>query len=315
MTTACETGYKAAVNPRLHIEFALMRLSMMSGAPAQPGVSHPAAPPAARAASPAEPQPVVSAPAPAPVAQPVMQTAAPAASRPSAPAPSGTAPAGTETSAARTAPQPEAVSEAPGASAPPAAAPATPASDSAVRQPAQAESASAETSPEPEKPVARRSRAKAGSPVLSVKSMAEKSKTESAVPEALSVDGTKLSDEEIMGRWPDLAGLYAEKQPRLAVGLSNAVLSMEERDGAKILVFKVMNVAQRDWIREKCLRDIEGNFRKLTGTDIKIDVDVVPDEENTVANAPYLNIEKAKDLIGRHEEVKNLVSDFGLDVK
>ena len=33
ITTACETGYKAAVNPRLHIEYALMRLSRLTAAP------------------------------------------------------------------------------------------------------------------------------------------------------------------------------------------------------------------------------------------------------------------------------------------
>ena len=34
ITTACETGYKAAVNPRLHIEYALMRLCRLTAAPA-----------------------------------------------------------------------------------------------------------------------------------------------------------------------------------------------------------------------------------------------------------------------------------------
>ena len=34
ITTACETGYKAAVNPRLHIEFNLMKLSYLMGKPA-----------------------------------------------------------------------------------------------------------------------------------------------------------------------------------------------------------------------------------------------------------------------------------------
>ena len=33
LTTACETGYKAAVNPRLHIEFTLMKLSYLMGKP------------------------------------------------------------------------------------------------------------------------------------------------------------------------------------------------------------------------------------------------------------------------------------------
>ena len=53
ITTACETGYKAAVNPRLHIEYALMRLSRLSAAapaavnvvkPSAPGETPPAAP-------------------------------------------------------------------------------------------------------------------------------------------------------------------------------------------------------------------------------------------------------------------------------
>ncbi len=33
VTTACETGYKTAINPRLHIEFALMKLSFLMKAP------------------------------------------------------------------------------------------------------------------------------------------------------------------------------------------------------------------------------------------------------------------------------------------
>lgn len=52
ITSVCESGYKASVNPRLHIEFALMRLSMLSAAPAQTA-AHPAAQPAATPAQPA----------------------------------------------------------------------------------------------------------------------------------------------------------------------------------------------------------------------------------------------------------------------
>jgi len=36
ITTQCESGYRASVNPRLHIEFALMRLSFLSGKVSQP---------------------------------------------------------------------------------------------------------------------------------------------------------------------------------------------------------------------------------------------------------------------------------------
>ncbi|MBR5955566.1 MAG: DNA polymerase III subunit gamma/tau [Bacteroidales bacterium] len=53
ITTACETGYKASVNPRLHIEFALMKLSFLCGVGE---VSlRPAAAPARPAAAPAMP--------------------------------------------------------------------------------------------------------------------------------------------------------------------------------------------------------------------------------------------------------------------
>ena len=69
VTTACESGYKAATNPRLHIEFALMKLSFLLSAPA---------------------------------AETPLKAAAPA---PSAPAPSAKAPEAPRTSAAPKAPE------------------------------------------------------------------------------------------------------------------------------------------------------------------------------------------------------------------
>ena len=44
ITTQCESGYRASVNPRLHIEFALMRLSFLSGKLSQPQPAQPSAP-------------------------------------------------------------------------------------------------------------------------------------------------------------------------------------------------------------------------------------------------------------------------------
>ena len=87
VTTQCESGYRASVNPRLHIEFALMRLSFLC---AKPSDSVAAAPVPAQPAAPAPaPQPAASAPASQPVAPvqaaPAPQTAAPA--QPAAPAP------------------------------------------------------------------------------------------------------------------------------------------------------------------------------------------------------------------------------------
>ena len=70
ITTACESGYRASVNPRLHIEFALMRLSFVltkMPAPAQqPAPTQaPAAAPVPASAVPA-PSPEQPAPAPSP---------------------------------------------------------------------------------------------------------------------------------------------------------------------------------------------------------------------------------------------------------
>jgi len=51
ITTACESGYKASVNPRLHIEFALMKLSFILSKPSLQGV---AAAPSVQAAAPVQ---------------------------------------------------------------------------------------------------------------------------------------------------------------------------------------------------------------------------------------------------------------------
>ena len=75
VTTQCESGYRASVNPRLHIEFALMRLSFLQAKPAAPAVQPTPAAPAQPTAAPAPAAPV---PAPQPaLAVPVQQTSAP----------------------------------------------------------------------------------------------------------------------------------------------------------------------------------------------------------------------------------------------
>ena len=101
VTTQCESGYRASVNPRLHIEFALMRLSFLCVKPEgsrQPAVAPavtapvpapaPVAQPAAPQAPAAAPQPV---PTHAPQAQPAVQ-AAPAPAQPDVPAPAEAVP-------------------------------------------------------------------------------------------------------------------------------------------------------------------------------------------------------------------------------
>ena len=87
ITTQCESGYRASVNPRLHIEFALMRLSFICGKLNAP---QPAAAPAVSAVPVQAPAPVAPAPS-APVAPstpvPTPAPAAPAAPSSAEPAP------------------------------------------------------------------------------------------------------------------------------------------------------------------------------------------------------------------------------------
>ena len=84
ITTQCESGYRASVNPRLHIEFALMKLSFLVARPvSQPAAVQPVAPIAVSTPAPAPTPAPVSTPAPAPTAAPAPVPAAAPASAPS----------------------------------------------------------------------------------------------------------------------------------------------------------------------------------------------------------------------------------------
>lgn len=114
ITTGCEANYKAATNPRLHIEFALMRLCFIlnrpsAGAPVQTAVSPQPTP--VVAAQPVAAQPVAA----QPDASPQPSRTAPVAEKPSVvhetPAiktPESSAPAADAASAEQAAPQPRA---------------------------------------------------------------------------------------------------------------------------------------------------------------------------------------------------------------
>ena len=217
ITTACESGYRSSINPRLHIEFALMKLSSLSG---------------------------------------VILAAQPQSQPPAAMAPE-------------------------------------------QEDPARAE-----------QPLTRRTR-QAKASVLSVKSMTEESgKKAVATEEVKQMPSAELTEETIREKWQELAKLY-EKKPRLSSAISTAALECsEDKD---MVTFRVFNTAQRDWIESKCLLELEGHFQRLTGSSIKLRVDVVAEEDT--APVAYMPSEKAQDLMNKNEEVKNLVKDLGLDIK
>ena len=237
VTTACETGYKAAVNPRLHIEFALMKLSYLLAKPV-------AAPVSAGAVTPKS-APAISSP---------VDTVRPEAEK------------------------------------------------------------KAETAVEvaPAAPTVRRRTPKSGSS-LSMSAIMEE-KPEEAAPAAAAPQEVQLPDDDTLRlKWKELAGQYSAK-PRLASMLSSGNINITEDNGVKIVEFFVTNDAQKQWVEEKMLRELEGKLRDLTACPkVNVLVSVTPMEE--VERKPYMPEEKAKDLMERNPEVRSLVADMGLDTK
>lgn len=275
ITTGCEANYKAATNPRLHIEFALMRLCFIlnrpsAGAPVQTAVS-------------LQPTPVVAA---QPVAaQPV--AAQPVAAQPAAsPQPSRTAPVEEK---------PSIVHETPAIKTPESSAPA-------------AGAASAEqAAPQPR---ARRAGRTGGG--MSMKALVENAeKAENTKVEIVQAE--LPSDDALKARWPELAALYSAK-PRLYTMLTNSKLEFETVEGKKVVRFQVVNDAQKEWVESKLLHELEGHFRRIAGSDaLMLSVTVAPVAEGE--KVVYMPSDKAKVLMENNEEVKNLVKDFSLDIK
>ncbi|MCQ2156223.1 MAG: DNA polymerase III subunit gamma/tau [Bacteroidales bacterium] len=291
----CEAGYRSATNQRLHIEFALMKLAFLGGVPDSKVTV---------AASPE---------VPAVSARPV--SAAPAEK--TAPAPAAPAALAKPSPVEKPAPAPEPAPEAPAA---PAAAP-KPAPEPAAAAPAGEPEAiklilpsddEFELQPRP----AKRSR---GAAALSLSSIMDD--TDDAIEgTAIFVENKNEStgliqlpdDDSIRAKWQEL--VPGISQQRLAFAVKNAKLEIKETDGMKIVTFFVVNESQKKWIEEKAQRDLEGKLRSLLGTEaIRLEIAVVPEEEQP--EKIYMPSEKARDLMEKNEEVRELVAELGLDVK
>ena len=268
VTTACEAGYKAAVNPRLHIEFALMKLSFLTGrtdvstAPRPVQIPSPApqvrndnvAPQVRNDNVVSQPAPVITSEKPSVIPSEAKESPAPA------PAP-----------ADKTA----------------VAAPPAPARQRRAPKTGSALSMSAILQEKEEKPVEE-----------------AHAETEAALPD----------DAAVKAGWKDLIAKF-EARPRLANALAKAELRMSEEAGVKSVFFSVSNAAQKQWIEEKLLRDLETTFREiLKSRKVNLHVDDVPEEEPG-EKKPYMPEEKAKDLMDKHPEVRAFVADLGLDTK
>ena len=301
ITTQCEAGYKASVNPRLHIEFALMKLCFLRGVPAeQPS-------PAVRTEAvvrDAFPEGFISA---SRTTASVRTASAPA---PASPAPAAEAPKPQPVEAPT--PQPVILSEAKNLS--PSAAPQDDNSTDAISLDDILDVDAIAVEPvepaEAPKPRTRR-KAVAGAAALSLSGIEQEENRQNGPAPAAQAADIVPEDEAILARWPELVAQTASR-PRLANALANAKLDVSPEDQGKVLTFTVTNEAQKKWIAENLLRKLEGSLQKLVGSGkVRLQVEAA---EYVEEEKIYLPSEQAKDLMSKNEEVKNLVIDLGLDV-
>ena len=256
VTSQCESGYKESINPRLHIEFALMKLCFLTGGPVS---LRPAAPVTAPQAAPQSAPRTAPQPAPRPQPQPE-------------PAQPDTAPA-----------KPVNVAETP------------------VAQPV------AETAA----PARRKRTSK--SAALSLDAIKEESKATSSEVADSSLSDRIPENAEITGHWQKLPEQYRSR-PRLYSTLATPKLNVKEMDGYKLLEFYVMNLAQKTWVEQELLRELEDKLQKSLGTKrVRLAVEVIPEEK--VEKKIYMPEDKAKAMMAGNEEIRNLVKDLDLDVK
>ena len=258
ITTQCEAGYKAAVNPRLHIEYALMRLSFLLQQPAT--AAAPSAPPVIPSAakeSPA-PKPAVAAPAPKPAE-------APAPKPIEAPAPKPV-----------DEPAPKPAAEAP-----------------APRRRKSASLSLADMMKEPEK------------------------KDEGKVEEEAPAEAAAPDVDAIKAGWAGMVDVLTTKYPKM-VRLKNTLTAKDvvisDENDLKVVSFEVVNEAQKSWLEDRLLREMETLLRtSLSYPKINISIQVTPEEKTE--KVLYMPEEKAKDLIAKNGEVRELVTQLSLDVK
>lgn len=280
VTSQCESGYKESINPRLHIEFALMKLCFLTGGPVS---LRPAAP--------------VTAPQAAPHAVP---QAAPQSAPRTAPQP-----------APRPQPQPELAQ--------PDTAPAKPVNvaETPVVQPVAEKAVAPETPAASETPAetaapARRKRT-SKSAALSLDAIKEESKATSSEVANNNLSDRMPENAEITGHWQKLPEQYRSR-PRLYSTLATTKLNVKEMDGYKLLEFYVMNLAQKTWVEQELLRELEDKLQKSLGTKrVRLAVEVIPEEK--VEKKIYMPEDKAKAMMASNEEIRNLVKDLDLDVK
>lgn len=288
ITAQCEAGYKESINPRLHIEFTLMKLCFLSGGEVAlnavqsvPAAPRQAAP--ARQAAPVEKAVAASGPV---VDTPESRTVSKASAE--TPAPQKEA----AESPVQTATEPTPVQ---------------------VNDAGQTETqANAEEQPAPA-PAARRRKATKTASSLSLDAINEEGERKEVSASGITLSDKMPEDLAIYESWKKIPEQYVSR-PRLYTTLSSTKTTVKNKESYKLLEFYVQNSSQKAWVEQELLRELESKIQKDLGSSrVRLAVEVIPQEK--VEKRIYMPEDKAKAMISGNEEIGNLVKDFGLDVK
>ena len=138
----------------------------------------------------------------------------------------------------------------------------------------------------------------------------ESAKTERAKPKEIGED--EFDQVKLESAW--LAMAESEKSlQRLANAISDTKPIIS--DNPNTIIFNVSNDLQREWIEKNCKLRLEAFLKEnLNNKNVGLAIEVTPQESST-ENKLYMPEEKAKFLIERHPELKELQKDLKLEIK
>ncbi len=306
ISCGCETSYKSSGNPRLLIEFALIKLSRLMAAPAASTAAPAAAPMAASTAA--------AAPAPGAPAAAAPDGTAAAAAAPAGLGSSAAAPAPIATETAGKAPQaPAALSEA--ASAPSSGA-GTPSAGAATQAEASSSSATASSAA----PAASASRTSAGKSVSIKELMNRTSAAPRGGEQAAAADNIPdrdpagITDGEFRRAWGTLvAGI--DRQPKLRSLFDGNEHTYSPSEAVATLYLN--NDLQKKWIMERMFTEFQASLRReLRCRAVSLDLVVrEPKEDPKAGPQPYMPMEVAKEMIKDSPDVATFSREFELEPK
>lgn len=157
-------------------------------------------------------------------------------------------------------------------------------------------------------------RKKTGISISSVIDAVSVAPSPAASDESANVSGRKISFEEVQPVWKEMAEDYKSRK-NLYSAIVSAKTALDEKDGRYYVRFFVANEAQKEWIRSKVQKELEAKLRKGLGAANVFLAIEVEQETGERQEHHYMPSEKAKYMMEKSEEVRNLCADLGLDLK